>query len=81
MRALPGEARPNVLRFARNWSLAKPEEFLAAFPEIESPEQSRRRALIVPNLEDLTFDQPELQARLERVLAPRREGRKGPPEA
>ncbi len=82
LRALPAEARANVLRFARDWSLGKPGELLATFPEIELPQPAGRKAFAVPTLEDLEFDELELQRRLERVLSPRLGGRSGDsPEA
>src|SRR5688500_9790208 len=72
LRALPAEARPVVLRFARDWSRATPEECLAAFPEIVPAGPLRRQTFIVPQFDDLEGDDPEVQAALHAVLAPRR---------
>jgi len=81
LRALPAESRPNILRFARDWSLVDVEECLAAFPEVEPLGAAGRRTFLLPDLADLSFNDPGMQGRLDRVLAPRRDKqREGPPE-
>lgn len=72
LRTLPAEARPVVLRFARDWSRATPEECLAAFPEIVPAGPLRRQTFVVPQFDDLESDDPEVQAAIGAVLAPRR---------
>jgi hypothetical protein len=81
LRSLPAETRPVVLRFARDWSRATPEECLAAFPEIVPRGPLRRQTFIVPQFDDLASDDPEVQAAIDAVLAPRRARRPpAPPE-
>ena len=75
LRTLPAEARLVVLRLARDWSQADPEECLAAFPELTPEGPVGRRTFMVPQLDDLRTDNPEMQAALDAVLAPRRRGR------
>jgi hypothetical protein len=72
LRTLPAEVRPVVLRFARDWSRATPEECLAAFPEIVPRGPLRRQTFIVPQFEDLESDDPRSQAAIDAILAPRR---------
>ena len=82
LRSLPEETRPVILRFARDWSGASPEEVLAAFPEIVPEGPLRRQTFTVPQFDDLNSDDPEVQAAIDAVLAPRRaKGRPAPPEA
>ena len=82
LRSLPEETRPVILRFARDWSGASPEEVLAAFPEIGPEGPLRRQTFTVPQFDDLNSDDPEVQAAIDAVLAPRRaKGRPVPPEA
>ena len=77
LRTLPPEARPVILRFARDWSRVGPEECLAAFPEIVPQGPLRRQTFIVPQFSDLESDDPTVQAAIRAILAPRRA--KGPP--
>ena len=81
LRALPAEARPVILRFARDWSRATSEECLAAFPEIVPVGPLRRQTFIVPQFDDLASDDPSVQAAIAAILAPRRDKRPpAPPE-
>ena len=81
LRSVPEETRPVILRFARDWSGASTAELLAAFPEIVPEGPLRRQTFIVPQFEDLASDDPETQAAIDAVLAPRRaKGRPAPPE-
>ena len=68
---LPVDVRPGVLRFFRDWARADPEEVLAAFPEIVPEGPPGQRTFLLPQPEYLHFDDPALQAQLERVLAKR----------
>ena len=68
LRALPPEARPVVLRLARDWSRADPEECLAAFPELTPGGPVGRRTFMVPQFDDLRTDDPEMQTALDAVL-------------
>ena len=77
LRTLSAEARPVILRFARDWDRASPEECLAAFPEIVPIGPLRRRTFIVPQFDDLASDDPSVQAAIAAILAPRR-GRRPP---
>jgi hypothetical protein len=80
--SVPPETRPVILRFARDWSRATPEEVLAAFPEIIPKGPLRRQTFVVPQFEDLESDDPDVQAAIEAILAPRRaKGRPTPPDA
>ena len=72
LRSVPEETRPVILRFARDWSGASPEEVLAAFPEIVPEGPLRRQTFVVPQFEDLASDDPEVQAAIDAVVAPRR---------
>ena len=81
LRELPPDVRPWLLRYARDWSSVDTEECLAAFPEIEPQGPVGRRTFIVPFIDDIEFDDPKLQHRLDQVLAPWRAGlRRRPPE-
>jgi len=81
LRAVPAGARSIILRFARDWSRATPEECLAAFPEIVPVGPLRRQTFIVPQFDDLEGDDPKSQAAIDAVLAPRRARRApAPPE-
>ena len=81
LRSVPEETRPVILRFARDWSGASTAEVLAAFPEIAPRGPLRRQTFIVPQFEDLATDDPETQAAIDAVLAPRRaKGRPAPPD-
>ena len=80
IRSVPDETRPVILRFARDWSAASTAAVLAAFPEIVAEGPLRRQTFVVPQFEDLSSDDPETQAAIDAVLAPRRaKGR--PPSA
>ena len=82
LRSVPEETRPFILRFARDWSGASPEEVLAAFPEIAPKGPLRRQTFLLPQFEDLATDDTETQAAIDAVLAPRRaKGRPTSPEA
>ena len=72
LREMPAEARPVILRFARDWSRATPEECLAAFPEIVPAGPLRRQTFVVPQFEDLESDDPQVQTAINAILAPRR---------
>ena len=68
---LPEDVRPGVLRFFRDWTHADPEAVLAAFPEIVPDGPPGARTFLLPFPEALSFDDPELEALLQAVLAKR----------
>ena len=68
---LPEEMRPGVLRFFRDWTRADPEDVLAAFPEIVPEGPPGQRTFVLPFPEELSFEDPELEALLQAVLARR----------
>ena len=68
---LPRETRPALLRFFRDWTHVDAEAILAAFPEITPAGPPGGRTFVLPQPEDLSFEDPSLQALLQAVLARR----------
>jgi hypothetical protein len=66
---IPPAERPTLLRFFRRWSDATPEDVLKSFPELSGDQHSG--VMIVPQPEDLVFEDPVQQDLLQQVLASR----------
>ena len=66
---MPAAEHPTLLRFFLHWSAATSEDILKSFPELSGDQPSR--VMIVPQPEDLVFEDPVQQDLLRQVLAPR----------
>jgi hypothetical protein len=69
---IPAAEHATLLRFFRRWSDATPEDVLKSFPELSGDQHCR--GMIVPQPEDLVFEDPVQQDLLQQVLAPRTPG-------
>jgi hypothetical protein len=74
---IPAAERPILLRFFRRWSDATPEDVLKSFPELSGDQHSR--VVVVPQPEDLVFEDQVQQDLLRQVLAPRTNGLRASP--